>query len=351
VTIAPDETEPERISLNDLVEMQKPKLRQALSRAYRSSLYRGRMKAAGVRPEKVRDLEDLALLQFLGRNELFEATRTKRDKVACCAAKTWFVGTSATNHYEWFPLSAGDLLGIAVMLARMSRAVGLQKGDIVLAITDPLPRISSVIPYLWTYSKASGLEFITGCLDWYDRLGMTWINFLRRRRPTVLFASTKNALALAEKIHTDLDLEAREVLTETRVGILWGEPLQESRAKLMETYSLETYEAYSPTEHMSFCIECGAHLGIHLWMDTCIPEIIPVGCEDAVPIWKASPGSIGELVITNFAECLPLIRYRTGESIRVEATDRCACGRTHPRISRVPKDNNKDNNINNIMRQ
>jgi phenylacetate-CoA ligase len=72
-------------------------------------------------------------------------------------------------------------------------------------------------------------------------------------------------------------------------------------------------------------------------MDTCIPEIIPFDKEEAVPLWQAPSGTRGELVITNFAECLPLIRYKTGESVQVEGTGKCACGRTHPRMSRLPK--------------
>jgi len=343
MSLAEDRRELEKTPIKDLLETQEAKMREALSRACKSPLYRERWKAAGVRLDKVQEVKDLSQLPFITRNELFETTRRKRNEVACCAVEAWFAGSSPTNSHEWFPFSGKDFLGIGAMLARMSRVVGLRTGDVILTVVDPLPRIWSAIPFVWTCSEASRvprLEFIMGSMDWYDTLGMTWINFVRRRRPTVLLASAKNASALADKIHTDLKLQAREVLTQTRVGIFFGEPLEDSRAKLMEAYSLEPYEAYSPTEHMAFCTECDAHLGIHLWMDTCIPEIIPVGSREAVPIWETSSGTMGELVITNFAEALPLIRYRTGEFIRVEATDRCVCGRTHPRISRPPKHGN-----------
>ena len=322
--------------------MQEKKLQQTLLRAWKSPLYRDSWRTVGIHPKRIHSLKDLSLLPFITGKELFGATRTKRN-IACCSVNTWFAGSGQTSPYEWVPFSARDFLGMAPMLARMSRAVGLRTGDVVLSVTDPPPRISYAIPYLWGYSKAYGvprLEFITGSLDWYDTLGMTWINFVQRRRPTILFTSIKNAFALADKIYKDSKVLAKEVLTKTRVGIFYGEPLVDYQGELMERYTLTSYEAYSPTEHMSFCTECGAHLGIHLWMDRGIPEIILADCEDAVPIWEASPGSIGELVITNFAEGLPLIRYRTGESIRVEVTDHCACGRTHPRISRLPSDNN-----------
>ena len=47
------------------------------------------------------------------------------------------------------------------------------------------------------------------------------------------------------------------------------------------------------------------------------------------------PGERGEMVITMLQkEAFPLIRYRIGD-ISVIHEDRCSCGRTHPRISRI----------------
>lgn len=289
-------------------------------------------------------MEDLRRLPFITRKELFEAIRTKRGKIACGPVNTWFAGSSRANRYEWFPFSARDFLGISPMLERMSRVIGLQTGDIVLAVVDTAPRISSVLPYLWTHlqsEKSPRLEFIVGSLDWYDALGMTWIDFVQRRRPTVLFTSPRNALALADKIQEDHRTQAKAILTETRTGIFYGEPFEDCRTRIMEAYDLEPYEVYSPTEHMHFCSECKAHHGIHLWMDTCLPEIILSDSEEPLPLWEASPGTKGRLVITNFAECLPLVRYDTEERITVESIERCVCGRTHPRISRSPSDNDK----------
>lgn len=319
------------------------RLQQVLPKAYRSPFYRDRWRAASTGRDRLGGLEGLRSLPFVTRKELFEAIRTKRGKIACGPVNTWFAGSSPANRYEWFPFSARDFLGISPMLERMSRVIRLQAGDIVLAVVDTAPRISSVLPYLWTHLESGSsprLEFMVGSLDWYDTLGMTWIDFIQRRRPTVLFTSTKNALALADKIQEDLRTQAKAILTETRIGIFYGEPLEDCRTRIMEAYDLEPYEVYSPTEHMRFCTECRAHRGIHLWMDTCLPEIIPFDSEDALPLWEASPGTRGKLVITNFAECLPLVRYETEESIIVESMERCACGRTHPRISRLPSDNN-----------
>jgi len=348
VTVDGEVIEIERLPLEKLIEIENTRLRIALQRAGRSPFYKDHWKAAGIDLDRLRGIEDLCLLPFVNRRELFEEIRTKRGRIACSAVNTWFAGSSPINPYEWFPFSAGDFLGIAPMMARMIRVVGLRTGDIVLAVAETSPRISSVIPYLYTCSEASRsqrLEFITGSLDWYDAMDMTWIDFIQRRRPTVLFTSTRNAVALADKIYKDLGARAGEVLSNTRVGIFFGEPMEDYKAEIKEAYRLEAYEVYSPTENMSFCSECNAHEGIHFWIDTCIPEIIPFDREDAVPVWQVPRGTRGELVITNFTECFPLIRYKTGESVRVEGTDICGCGRTHPRIFRLPKTREPDKKL------
>jgi phenylacetate-coenzyme A ligase PaaK-like adenylate-forming protein len=89
--------------------------------------------------------------------------------------------------------------------------------------------------------------------------------------------------------------------------------------------------------------ECASHQGMHVFLDGCLPEIIPetelerqkedpAHRSQAVPLWNARPGLVGELVLTNFAQAFPLVRYRTADLVRVESTAPCACGRSHPRI-------------------
>lgn len=332
------ETKLESMSLRDLADLEEKKLRSTFLRAYKSPLYRNLWKSVSINSDSIRRLVDLSLLPLISRKELFEATRTKLRRVACSSVSTWFAGSSKINNYEWVPYSTRDYLGIAPMLMRMQHVTKLQDGDIVLAVVDLPPRIYSSIPYLWTHTQASNdckLEFIIGSLDWYDTLGMTWIDFIQSRHPTVLFASTRNALALSDRIKKELGVEAREVLSKTRIGIFYGNALEATKTEILNSYSIEPYEAYSPTEHMSYWVECNYHQGMHVWMDTCIPEIIPTKSEEAIPLSEASTGTKGELVITNFAECLPLFRLKMGELIRLESLTSCGCGITHPRISRI----------------
>jgi len=94
-------------------------------------------------------------------------------------------------------------------------------------------------------------------------------------------------------------------------------------------------------------VECRMHDGMHLWLDICLPEIIPEAelekerldstyVPKAVPLWDTEKGMRGEYVLTTFSEALPLIRYRFGDLIEIVSTEPCGCGITHPRI-KVPR--------------
>ena len=76
--------------------------------------------------------------------------------------------------------------------------------------------------------------------------------------------------------------------------------------------------------------ECVERHGIHIWSDHYLIEIIDPKTGEPV-----GEGEKGELVVTTLSkEALPLIRWRTGDITYME-TDKCACGRTHPRIMRI----------------
>jgi phenylacetate-coenzyme A ligase PaaK-like adenylate-forming protein len=57
--------------------------------------------------------------------------------------------------------------------------------------------------------------------------------------------------------------------------------------------------------------------------------------EDSVVPWEA--GSEGELVLTHLDRECQLLRFRTGDIVRLTATERCGCGALRSRCwHRVP---------------
>ena len=128
-----------------------------------------------------------------------------------------------------------------------------------------------------------------------------------------------------------------------RYGIFSGESLAPYRQTIIDHYGLEPYEVYACTEFLCFNVECPYHCGIHIWLDACIAEIIPQQELDreentagyipqALFLDEVPIGTMGEYVLTTFGEALPLVRYRTSDLLEVVGTERCRCGRTHPRV-------------------
>lgn len=314
---------------------QEAKLKETLARAIKSPMYKRLWSREHFKPKTLEVIGDLNKVPYLDRKVLFDATKTKPNNTCVGPIGHWFLGYDRFDIHEWYPYSNNDFWGIASALSRLSNNVGLRAGDIVLAVVDTPPRISSFIPFLWNYAEESrkfGLEFINGSMEWYDSLGMSWITFIQKRRPTAIISSRKNAIELAEKLEA-MGTSVKTILPDLRKAVFFGEGNSE---KLVQNYSIESYEVYSPIEHMAFWSECKSHSGIHVWLDNCIPEILPEGEKNAELLSKSATGKEGELVITNFFEALPLIRYKTGRKIRVEATSQCACGSSSPRIRFIP---------------
>ncbi len=302
---------------------------QSINKAGKSPLYRKLWK--NVHASSVTDISDLGKLPFLDRKVLFEATLTKQSKIAVAPVSQWFLGYEESGAHEWYPYSAKDFLQLSFSLNKMASVIGLKGHVIVLAVVDTPPKITSFIPYLWlTASQTADLqmEFIIGSLDWYDTMGMSWIEFIQKRKPTVLFTSAKNCQLFADKVEKTLGKSVMDVLPDMRAGIFYSSGLVDQPACLVESF-----QVYSPTENMLLGSECKNHRGMHLWLDRCVAELLPAQSKEALLLENGKVGTVGELIITNFAECLPLIRYKTGSIVRIEGFGRCSCGCGDPRIT------------------
>lgn len=121
-----------------------------------------------------------------------------------------------------------------------------------------------------------------------------------------------------------------------RLGLFGGEAGlddPELRRRIAETWGMEPRNAnYGVTD--VFCNFAGQteHDPDLYFMapDVLHAELIVPGTGAPLP-WRA--GEQGELVLTHLSrECQPLVRFRTGDIIRLTGTDRAPCGRTAPRF-------------------
>jgi phenylacetate-CoA ligase len=120
--------------------------------------------------------------------------------------------------------------------------------------------------------------------------------------------------------------------TDLQMGFLGAEPWSEQmRTRIQDWLGIRAYDIYGTSELSGpMFTECSEQQGIHIWGDLALLEVVDPATGEVL-----EAGEEGELTVTMLQkEALPMVRYRTGD-LTVIDTDRCACGRTHPRIGRI----------------
>ena len=124
-----------------------------------------------------------------------------------------------------------------------------------------------------------------------------------------------------------------------RLGLFGGEPGLDDpafRARLRDTWGMEPRNAnYGVSDVFSnVAAQCEDDTRLHFMAaDVLHPELIDPDTAEPLPL---EAGQAGELVLTHLVrDCQPLVRFRTGDIIRIEATDPCSCGRTGFRFAVV----------------
>ncbi|MBA7573887.1 hypothetical protein ES708_15688 [subsurface metagenome] len=108
-----------------------------------------------------------------------------------------------------------------------------------------------------------------------------------------------------------------------------AETLYDFQRQLIESvFQCPVFNRYGSREFGAIAVECPEHNGLHLNIEHVYVECV----KDNEP---ASPGEVGELVITNLDNYgMPFIRYRIGD-VAVPSDRKCNCGRGLPLLERI----------------
>jgi phenylacetate-CoA ligase len=104
------------------------------------------------------------------------------------------------------------------------------------------------------------------------------------------------------------------------------------RKEIEQIWNMTATDVYGLSEIIGPGVaqECTYKDGLHIYSDVFYPEIIDPKTDKEV-----AEGQSGELVITTLTkQAIPLIRYRTRDIVSIRY-DKCRCGRTSPRISKI----------------
>lgn len=284
--------------------------------------YREKMKAAGVRPEDIKGVDDLHLLPFITKDDLREAypygllAVPKKDVVRIHSTS----GTTGKRVIAFYTQHDLDLW--EDICARAIVAAGGTNEDIL-----------QVCYGYGLFTGGAGLHggsHKVGCMTLPMSSGNTerQLQFMIDLGTTILCCTPSYATYLAETIVEQGLLDQIKL----RAGIFGAEAWSpEMRAHLENTLGLKAYDIYGLTELSGpgVAYECSAQNGMHINEDHFIAETIdPVTCE------TLPDGSRGELVFTSLTkEAFPLLRYRTRD-ICVLSHEPCPCGRTHVKMSK-----------------
>jgi phenylacetate-CoA ligase len=307
---APGELDPiERASRDELQALQLERLKWSLKHAYDNvPHYRAAFDAAGVHPEDLKSLADLARFPFTDKKTLrdnypFGMFAVPREKVVRIHASSGTTGKATVVGY-----TQNDIDTWANIVARSIRAAGGRPGDMVH------------ISY--------GYGLFTGGLGAHygaERLGCTVIpmsggqtekqvQLICDFKPSIIMVTPSYMLNIVEEFKRQgLDPAASSL----KVGIFGAEPwTAEMRREIEERAGIDAVDIYGLSEVMgpgvaSECIE--SKDGPVIWEDCFYPEIIDPETGEVLP-----DGEEGELVFTSLTkEALPIVRYRTRDLTRL----------------------------------
>jgi len=135
-------------------------------------------------------------------------------------------------------------------------------------------------------------------------------------------------LGLPSFLHTLLS-KAREMGTPLRLeaAFVLAEMLPESlRAELEGSFGLRVLQGYGTADLGCLAYECPEKGGWHVHPEV-IVEVLDI--ESGAP---AELGQPGEVVATLFDKAYPLLRFATGDLSMLGPEERCPCGRTAPKL-------------------
>ena len=310
--VTPARHELERIEIasrDEIVGLQLQRMRWTIRHMWDNVPYqRARFEAAGVGPDDLRSLADLARYPFMTKDELranypFGLLAVPQDRVVRLHASSGTTGKPTVVGY-----TQGDLDNWATVVARCIRASGGRRG--------------------MKLHNAYGYGLFTGGLGYHygaERMGLMTIpmsggmterqvQLIEDFKPDIISVTPSYMLVILDEFRRR-GIDPRQ--SSLRIGIFGAEPWTEGmRAEIEAAFGMHAVNTYGLSEVIgpgcaNECVETKD--GLHVWEDHFYPEIIDPQTGSVLP-----DGEMGELVFTSLTkEAFPVVRYRTRDLTRL----------------------------------
>ncbi|MCG7844686.1 MAG: phenylacetate--CoA ligase [Methanomassiliicoccales archaeon] len=289
-----------------------------------SPFYHERMRAAGVMPDDIKTLSDVKKLPFMTKKDLRDGYPNKLFMCERRELIRYHASSGTTGKPTIVGYTRNDVENWSESLARAMTSVGLGKDD-VIQVSNTYGLFSGGLGFHYAVEKI-GAVVVPASTGNTERQ----LNLIQDLEVTAIAATPSYLMYLGE-VATKMGIDIRKD-TKLRIGLLGAEPWSDKmRDRIYESMGVKGINCYGASELSGpLFSECSEQCGIHVWGDLALVEIIDSDTGEVL-----EPGERGEMVITMLQkEALPIFRYRMGDITSID-DDVCACGRTHPRISRI----------------
>jgi phenylacetate-CoA ligase len=309
----------------ELEQLQLERLQATLNRVYRSvTCYRKKFDEAGIVPEDVRSLDDLAGLPFTTKEDLrlnypYGMFAVPLREVVRIHSSSGTTGKPTVVGY-----TKNDIRMWSNLVARFMTAAGVTKDDVVqIAFGYGLFTGAFGLHYGSETIGASVIPMSAGNTE-------KQIMIMQDYRTTALVCTPSYAITLADRMER-MGVDPKSL--SLKVGLFGGEPWSEAiRREIESRLCISATDNYGLSEIIGPGVagECEEKCGMHLFEDAFIAEIIDPDTGEILP-----RGSVGELVLTTLnKEAFPMIRYRTRDITSLDY-EPCRCGRTLVRMKKT----------------
>ncbi len=296
-------------SRDELQALQLERLKWSLRYAFDNiAHYRAKFDKAGVHPDDLTSLADLAKFPFTTKADLRENYPFGMFAVPMRDIVRVHASSGTTGKPTVVGYTERDIGMWASVMARSLRAAGATADDIVL--------------------NSYGYGLFTGGLGAHygaERLGAAVIpmsggqtekqvQLIQDFKPTILMSTPSYALTIVDEL---VRQKIKPNGTSLRIGLFGAEPwTNEMRREIEDRLGIDAIDIYGLSEVIGPGVACEYREfkdGPHIWEDHFFPEIIDPISGETLP-----DGAAGELVFTSLTkEAQPIVRYRTRDLTRL----------------------------------
>lgn len=328
----------ESMKREQIEEMQTELLKKQLNYVYhRAPFYQKLYKKSGVKPDDVKNINDLQKLPLTKTGDLQAEMKETGDEYSgrLCVPESELLAVYGPNQHPMpeNPLITGitdsDRNTIIQHLARNLIMSGIYSGDTIQSLCwawEPFNRIYMVANLLISPSVSEILGITPVTLEIIPLEAPRTFATARLLKPSLIIADIGHLTQLAA-ICQQNNISPEEIGYKTII-LKEQRMLSEKETKeVSEKWKAKVHNMLAVQDNMLYAEDCNIHNGLHIWEDAFIPEIV-----DEETGEKVGEGEAGKLAITNlFAKGNPMIRYLTNITAKIEKTP-CNCGRTHSRL-------------------